>query len=84
MTEQAGSAEQFICSVPKNSREEWRLGLVTFNGHRLLTIRAWVLEKGLPTKKGLTARVEQIGEFIAALEKVRKAIDAEAGARNGH
>jgi len=74
----AGGNERLICTIPKNSREEWRFGLTTFIGHRLFTVRACVTEKGTPTKNGLSWRQEEIGAFIGALEKVRAAIDAEA------
>lgn len=66
-----------IARFPKNRREEVRVGLDEFNGHQLMTVRAWVIGGAkdggdIPTKNGLALRVAQLPQLIAALAAVEK------------
>jgi hypothetical protein len=64
-----------IANIPKNSREELRISLDEYKGHKLLHLRAWVAESNTPTKSGF-------GIQMALIPKLRVALaDAEAKAR---
>ena len=70
-------SDRTIARFSKNRREEVRVGLDEFNGHRLVTVRAWVIGGGkdggsIPTKNGLALRVAQLPQLIAALAVVEK------------
>jgi hypothetical protein len=61
-----------VYTFAKNTREEVRATLTSFRGERVGDLRVWVdssHDQPRPTKKGLTLRVEQLGEL-------RRAVDA--------
>lgn len=73
-----------IATVPKNSREEIRVGLSEFKGQRLVDVRVYAGDAGserTPTKKGIAAKVERLPELIAALQAA--AIEQGKGGRHG-
>jgi hypothetical protein len=76
MSDQA--QDTIIASIPKNSREELRVTLGEFKGHRLCQLRAWALRDGaesIPTKNGF-------GIQAAVIPKLREALaEAETEAR---
>jgi len=62
---------QHIATIPKNAREEIRIGLSEFMGHDLLDIRVYADDgaKHVPSKKGLSVRVERLRDLQAALSE---------------
>jgi transcriptional coactivator p15 (PC4) len=66
------STATVIATIPKNSREWVRVALDEYRGVNLIDIRVLVElnpETGLPipTKKGVSLKVEKLPELIAAL-----------------
>jgi hypothetical protein len=66
-------AQTLIAVLPKNSREEVRITLGAYKGVERLDIRVFADIEGLglhiPTKKGVSVRLEQLPELIVALQK---------------
>jgi membrane carboxypeptidase/penicillin-binding protein PbpC len=63
--------EQVIATIPKNSRECLRVGLGSFKGHELFSVRVWITTddgKALPTQKGITCAVALLPPVIEALQ----------------
>ena len=61
-----------VAVIPKNSREELRVGLETFNGVRLVNLRVWYRsETGewRPGKQGLALRVELLFDLRRAIQQ---------------
>jgi hypothetical protein len=59
-----------IAAIKKNSREEIRMSLDMFNGHRLFNMRVFFeAEDGSmrPGKNGLAFKVEKLSEFAQAV-----------------
>lgn len=60
-------------TIRKNSKEEVRLGIEEFKGHRLVNIRVWY-DAGngemRPGKHGLAVRLELLPEVRAALAQL--------------
>lgn len=71
-----------IASLFKNAREQVRICLDSYQGVDLIDMRITV-ELGetagvrTPTKKGLSLRVEQLPDLIAALQKAQVAAQSE-------
>jgi hypothetical protein len=64
-------ASDVIYSFSKNRREEIRASLTTFKGFELGDLRVFVAsENGEPiaTPKGLSVRVDQLPDLLAAVE----------------
>jgi hypothetical protein len=64
-------SENIIATIPKNSREHIRVGLGSFKGHELFSVRVWIEKEdgtALPTQKGLTAGVVLLPSIIEALQ----------------
>lgn len=65
---------RWICDVPKNAREVYRLQLTTFKGHDLATIRVFYRVDGSdelrPGKSGIAVRVERLVELQSAVSRV--------------
>ena len=67
-----------VYSFPKNSREEVRAQLSHFKGHRLADIRVWAVDDDdvdVPTKRGVSVRVEQLPELLAAVQALCEAAE---------
>ena len=68
-----------VATIGKNSSEEVRVLLDTFKGHHLVDMRVFAAFSAaavkMPTKKGLSCRVEMLPDLIEGLRK------AEAQAR---
>jgi hypothetical protein len=71
--------DHIIYRFPKNSREEVWATLTTFKGHRLADIRVYADngEEDIPTKNGISVRVEDLPKL---LEAVQALIEAERAA----
>ena len=66
---------QLLGVIPKNELEEIRVQVREFRGSVYLVVRVyWRIEpdeqEWKPGKKGVTLKPDQVGELIAALEKV--------------
>lgn len=63
--------DTIIAALKKNSRENLRVSLGTFEGHNLLNLRLWFTADAdsveRPSKSGFSLRVILIPELIAAL-----------------
>ena len=64
-------SEYVIAAIPKNSREQLRVGSGDFKGHQLFSVRVWA-DKGdgtsVPTPKGITCAVILLPSIIEALQ----------------
>ena len=60
--------DQPIAIIQKNTQEEIRIGLDEFKGHPLVSIRVWVTDRDLPTKKGIAFNPDLLPDVIAALQ----------------
>ncbi|MGC2410954.1 MAG: transcriptional coactivator p15/PC4 family protein [Methyloceanibacter sp.] len=66
------NAPLVIATIAKNSREMVRIALDEFRGVKLVDIRVMAQMndpsgQSVPTKKGISLRIELLGELIAAL-----------------
>lgn len=61
-----------IAQFSKNSSEEVRVCIEEYKGHRLFDIRSYYHngEEWLPTKKGISLKVELYPEFREAIDKL--------------
>lgn len=72
---------EVIAQFNKNSSEEVRITLEEFKGHRLFDIRSYYYngQDWLPTKKGLSLKVELSPEFKRAVEELERALEEKGG-----
>lgn len=66
----------------KNLREELRIGVEEFRGHRLLNLRVWFQSEDgemRPGKQGLAVRVAMLPELLLVLEQIAR--EEEAGTK---
>ena len=64
-------SEHIIATIPKNAREHLRVGLGTFKGYELFSVRVWVDKDdgtAIPTAKGVTCAVALLPAVIEALQ----------------
>lgn len=66
--------EGYIGCFPKNDREEVRVSISKFKGHNLINARVYAQEyrrpeEWVPTKKGLSIKVELLPNLLVLLEK---------------
>jgi len=69
---------KLIAEFNKNANEIIKVQLTERYGYQLLDIRVWVLREGaeaIPTKKGLTLRVERIGNLKEAVDEAAERIN---------
>lgn len=73
-------SDTIVATIPKNAREEIRVILNEFNGHKLLNIRIFVnvddRPDRRPTAKGLTIKRHLLPALMEALAKAQAAIEA--------
>jgi len=70
----------FVCELPKNSREVIRFQLGEFKNHKFVDMRIYAAgpgEDGPPTKKGLAVSPHLWSLFRSALTKVEEAMIKE-------
>ncbi len=61
---------QLIATIPKNAAEEIRVEITDWKGHDLLNVRVFYgyeEKEKVPTRKGLTFKLELLPEMIRAL-----------------
>ncbi len=61
-----------MIALRKNSREELRVSVDEFRGHRLLNLRVWFeSDDGTlrPGKQGLAVRLEMAGDLTRAIQE---------------
>jgi len=66
-----------IAAIRKNGREEARISIDEYRGHRLLNLRMWSeADNGEmhPGKEGLALRLDILPEMRAALEQVDREV----------
>ena len=72
-------AERTIATIPKSTIAELRVRLTRFKGHDLVDVRLFQepddSDERMPTKRGITLRVDRLHELVEALHQ------AEAEAR---
>ena len=67
-----------ITTIEKNKIEELRVALKEYKGHRYVDIRTFAepyADEGqgrIPTKRGVTLKLEDLAELIAALQEAEK------------
>jgi len=69
---------KLIHEFNKNSTEVVRIQLTEYDGKQLLDIRVWVQnDKGdfVPTRKGISIRVDQIDDLKEAIDKAAEEIE---------
>lgn len=73
------SADRVVYAWAKNRREEVRATLSTYQGYRLADLRVWAVtdDGDVPTRKGLSIRVEDLPELAAAVEALVGAAGVE-------
>jgi hypothetical protein len=67
---QGATEERTIAVIPKNSREELRVGLSTYNGVELVNLRVWFNTGSgdmRPGKAGFALKVEKLPELQRAI-----------------
>ena len=68
-------------TITKDSLEEIRIELSEYRGYDLVGRRIYssfnIASEMVPTRKGLTVRVEMLPGLIGALQEVKKKIDDE-------
>lgn len=65
-----------VATIQKNSREEIRISLAEFKGYKLIGTRVWARKDDggdVPTKSGISVRVEKLDEYIQAPQSARAA-----------
>jgi len=78
MTKTKTTTGKLIAEFNKNASETVRVQLTEYDGKQLLDIRVWVQnDKGeyIPTRKGISLRVEQVRDLKDALEKVEHELE---------
>ena len=80
--------DRVIATIQKNQRMELRIGLSSYQGHKLLQTRLWAHPKGVPddirpTGKGWVLSIEQIDAVIDALRDTKAAAIAEGWLEGG-
>ena len=68
---------EIIDRFKKNAVEEIRASLTEFSGHKLVDLRIWAENKAgelVPTKKGISVRVDLFPALLRAVESVRGAL----------
>jgi hypothetical protein len=68
-----------VATIPKNAREEFRLQVRTFKGHRSVDLRVFV-SNGVeltPTPKGISIRPDLLRPVIDALLEAERVAEAE-------
>ncbi|WP_297754627.1 transcriptional coactivator p15/PC4 family protein [uncultured Shimia sp.] len=61
-----------IATIPKNSKEEFRVSLDEFRGHQLLNVRVWYRaedDEMRPGRQGIALRLALLPDLARALEK---------------
>lgn len=81
---ETGADPDLVAEIKKNAAEVLRVRRTTFNGIRLLDVRAWTLPavpgaESKPTKKGLTLRPETWRELLAVIGPAVGDGEAETG-----
>ena len=63
-----------VATIPKNAREEIRVALTEFKGHRRIAVRVWArtADGAVPTRQGFAVAVERCPELIAGLGEALK------------
>jgi len=71
---------KLISEFSKNSLETIRVSFTEFNGQKLLDVRVWVVRDGtepIPTKKGISFRLDLIECLAEAINKTMKEVERE-------
>ncbi len=68
---------KLIDEFSKNNLEVIRVQITNFNGQPLLDVRVWILkgEDYIPTKKGISLRLEQVGALRDGIAKAAAEVD---------
>lgn len=77
------NSEEVLARIEKNAREELRVSIGSFRGHRLVSVRIYVPSNEgahIPTAKGISFNPILLPEVIAALTKAGCCLDEEVRA----
>jgi hypothetical protein len=63
-----------IATLPRNDREQVRIGLSEFKGRTRLDIRVWYLagDEYRPGKQGISLPLEQLPSIVDALQRAQR------------
>jgi len=68
-------ARQVIATISKNQKEEVRVALTEWNGREFVDVRIYTdlgdSDDLVPTRKGVSLRLDRLDRLIAALEAAR-------------
>ena len=80
MRKQKTLKPKLIAESNKNASEVVRVQLTEYDGRQLLDVRVWVLKNEkdyIPTKKGISLRLEQVGALRDTIVKAAKEVESE-------
>lgn len=80
MRKQKTLKPKLIAKFNKNASEVVGVQLTEYDGRQLLDVRVWVLKNEkdyIPTKKGISLRLEQVGALRDAIVKAAKEVESE-------
>jgi hypothetical protein len=71
----AATSSRAVAVLPKNSREEVRVTVDEFHGHRLVNVRVWfIAEDGTlrPGKQGIAVRLDMAADLARAIAEAAR------------
>jgi hypothetical protein len=74
-------SDRVVHSWPKNAHEDVHATLGDYHGHRLASIRIYVVDENdelRPTKKGISVRVEDLPKLRESVEALVAAVEEAA------
>ena len=72
--------EKLVGKISKNAKEEFRVLITSYHGHRFVDLRLFVVNADgswVPTKKGVGIRADLLGKVGEALKQAQEAARAE-------
>jgi hypothetical protein len=76
-------SDRVVHAWPKNARENVHATLGEYQGHQLASIRIYIVDEDdelVPTKKGISVRVEDLPKLKQSVDALMAAVDVEAEA----
>ncbi len=68
--------ERLVATIPKNSREQYRVCRTEYKGHDLITVRVWYEDRESgetrPGKAGVAIPIGLVDQIVEALQSAAK------------